>query len=130
MARGKPDKGDAEGTIRLFIYSGRPDPEWKIEPTERKHLEQLLRGVVNGDEVHPPPPGGLGYRGFLVRGVPLTRESASDVEVFRGVVTEHAGRRLRHWRDVSGVERWLLEQARRQGHDKILEDEGLASEEE
>lgn len=124
----KRGKEDSAGTIRLFIYSGRPDPEWKLEATDLKGLQELLREVAGGESTHPPPPGGLGYRGFLVRGVSTADEGSSDFEVFRSVVTERRGTRVKHWRDTHGLERWLLDQARQQGHGKVLDDEGLSSE--
>jgi hypothetical protein len=30
---------------------------------------ELLRGVVGTEEIYAPSSGGLGYRGFLIRGV-------------------------------------------------------------
>ncbi len=119
----KRQGGDAE-TVRLLIYSGRPDPEWSVGPDELQVLVDLLRRVVGAEEIHPPPAAGLGYRGFLVRGVSVG-DRPTDFNVFRQVVTERLGTRTRHWRDTAGVERWLLEQARRLGHGAVLDSEGI-----
>jgi hypothetical protein len=119
----KSQEGAAE-TVRLLIYSGRPDPEWPVGPDELEALVGLLRRVVGAEEIHPPPAAGLGYRGFLVRGVSVTDRPA-DFNVLRRVVTERSGTRTRHWRDTAGVEQWLLEQARRLGHGAVLDSEGI-----
>jgi hypothetical protein len=111
-------------TVRLLIYSGRPDPEWPVGSDELPALLDLLRRVVGAEEIHPPPAVGLGYRGFLVRGLSLGDRPA-DFNVLRRVVTERSGTRTRHWRDTAGVERWLLEQARRLGHGAVLDSEGI-----
>jgi hypothetical protein len=79
---------------------------------------------VGAEEIHPPPAAGLGYRGFLVRGVSVGDRPA-EFNVFRRVVTEQLGTRTRHWRDTAGVERWLLEQARRLGHGAVLDSEDI-----
>jgi hypothetical protein len=116
-------EGAAE-TVRLLIYSGRPDPEWPVGSSELPELVSLLSRVVGVEEIHPPPAGGLGYRGFLVRGVHVGDRPA-EFNVYLRVVTERSGTRTRHWRDTAGVERWLLVQARRQGHDAVLSSEGI-----
>jgi hypothetical protein len=124
MARKGQRGAGAEGSVRLLIFSGRPDPEWTVGASELEELVGLLKGVVGGEPIHPPPAGGLGYRGFLVRGAPLGQRPA-DVTVFRGVITEQAGARAAHWRDTRGIERWLLDQARKKGHGQLLEAEGI-----
>lgn len=117
----------AGATVRLLIHSGRSDPEWSLEPGELKDLVELLTAVVGAEKIHPPPAGGLGYRGFLIRDVPVG-ERAGDIAVFSGVVTERSGPQAVHWRDARGVEGWLIEQARRQGHGPVLDAEGVRSE--
>lgn len=96
-------------TIRLMVYSGRPDPEWEADAAEIDALAERAARAVGGEPSNAPPAGGLGYRGFLIRsGDPrLPRE----LTVFRGVVTEHDGRAARHWRDNAGLEELLIEQA-------------------
>jgi hypothetical protein len=110
--------------VRLFVYSGRQDPEWTLESDELKELLDLLRRVADGEEIHPPPPGGLGYRGFVLENVPL-RDRPLEITVFRGVVTERTGERTAHWHDTEGVERRLIDQARQRGHGAVLDAEGI-----
>jgi hypothetical protein len=114
-------------TVRLLIYSGRPDPEWSVGSDELPGLVGLLRRVMGAEEIHPLPAAALGYRGFLVRGVSVG-DRPTDFNVLRRVVTERSGTRTRHWRDTAGVERWLLEQARGRGYGAVLASEGIEDE--
>lgn len=116
----KRDNDIGEGSVRLLIFSGRPDPEWNLDEGELKELMELLTRALGGQEVHPPPEGGLGYRGFLLRNVPID-EKASEISVFQRVITERRRGREAHWLDTTGVEDWLLEVARRRGHGAALD---------
>jgi len=124
MAKRRDDGGGAATTARLLIFSGRPDPQWSVGGGELSELLGLVKGVLGREESNRPPQGGLGYRGFLVSQLPVD-ERPTDIEVFRGVVTEKAGPRTRHWRDTGGIERWLLRQARSRGHGATLDSEGV-----
>lgn len=119
-------EGD-EVSVRLLIHSGRPDPEWSLNADEARELVELLTASVGAQRAHPPQAGGLGYRGFLIRDAPVG-DRAGEIAVFSGVVTERPGPQAVHWRDPRGVERWLIEQARRQGHGPVLDAEGVGSE--
>ena len=113
-------QGNGEGIVRLLIYSGRPDPEWTLGVDRLEELLQRLKSVVGNEKTNPPPQRGLGYGGFLVRNVAVGGR-ASEFRVFRGVISEGAGRRTNDWRDTQDVEQWLLDEARRQGHGDVLD---------
>ena len=106
--------------VRLLIFSGRPDPEWTLDDEARDQMTGRVREALGKERSNPPPPAGLGYRGFLVR---TTRPTASPPEftVFRGVLTVGAGPRATHWRDIAGLEELLLTQARERGYGDALE---------
>jgi hypothetical protein len=59
-------------TVRLFVYSGRPDPEFELDDDAAADLLDRLGRIPRGQQpeaieaVAPPPPQ-LGYRGLLVR---------------------------------------------------------------
>lgn len=110
-------------TARLLIFSGRPDPEWTIEGDALATLAGLFRESVGKEPGYPPAPGGLGYRGFLLRGD--GRQLPSELLVFRGTLTEDPGPRARHWRDTAGLEAWLLSDARRRDHGPVLDNAGV-----
>jgi hypothetical protein len=106
-------------TVRLLIFSGRPDPEWTLNDQETEQLLGLVRETLGREETNPPPRGGLGYRGFLVRNTQPTF-SRLDFSVFRGVLTFDGARGV-HRKDVAGVEDLLLTQASDRGYREALE---------
>lgn len=113
------EQGRSNVSVRLLVYSGRPDPEWELGDEAVKGLRERLGKVLDGERTNPPPHGNLGYRGFLVRSdgrAGLPRE----LTVFRKVVTENDGRSSRHWRDDAGVEDMLLGDARAHDHGELL----------
>jgi hypothetical protein len=73
----------------------------------------------------PPRPGGLGYRGFLVQSASPISGIPRSFTVFRGVLTEQPGPRATYWRDVGGVEDFLLAQARLKNFGEILDALGV-----
>jgi hypothetical protein len=106
--------------VRLLIFSGRPDPEWSVDGDALDALAERARAAVGKERAYPPQPGGLGYRGFLVRNDEAVPELPSEFLVFHGAIIERPGAAARYWRDAAGLEEWLLDDARRRGHGEIL----------
>jgi hypothetical protein len=105
-------------TVRLLVYSGRPDPEWTLDMQAADDLARRVRDAASGQSIHAPAEGGLGYRGFRITGgeaLGMPREFG----VFRGVLSALAGPRSQHWLDA-GLEQFLLEDARRRGFAEVL----------
>ena len=73
----------------------------------------------------PPPQAKLGfYYGFQVSTPkPLASELGipESFSVFAGVITQQSGREQHYWRDVSGVEEFLLAASYAQGHGELLD---------
>lgn len=111
-------------TVRLLIFSGRPDPEWTLDGDALGDLQGRLRETLAGEESNPPPPSALGYRGFLVRARSADKSVPSEIRVFRGVITAEDGRKGRHLRDAAGLEEFLLADARRRGYGDALDESG------
>lgn len=105
--------------VTLLIFSGRPDPELMLTADETERLVGHLKTALQGDEVNPPPERGLGYRGFLLRDLPLDELKRQPTRVFRRTVTLELGDR-RSWGDA-GLEEWLLEKAKDSGYGELLE---------
>ena len=55
----------AEVVVELDLFSGRPNPEWRLTNSARDRLLQLLRAAPPTSAPASEP--GLGYRGFVVR---------------------------------------------------------------
>jgi hypothetical protein len=62
---GKEQQGWAAGA---FLYSGRPDPVWKISNSVARKLLEIWHSLPISDEKAGPQPGRLGYRGCFLRG--------------------------------------------------------------
>lgn len=107
--------------VRLLIFSGRPDPEWALDHETKEQLLAKAREALGKEESNPPPPGGLGYRGFVVRPSRAAASQLPEFKVFRGVLTVGAGPRAAHRRDIAGVEELLLAQARERGLGEALD---------
>lgn len=104
------------GTVRLLIFSGRPDPEWALDENRTNVLFAGLRGALV-EKSNPPPPSSLGYRGFLVK---TAHPEVPEFTVFNGVLTVGAGGKATHFRDVNGIEQLLLTWARELGYGEAL----------
>lgn len=102
--------------IELDIFSGRPNPRWKLTPAEQRSLlDQAIEGAV------PMAPasvtdGRLGYRGFLVR---ATGDSATILRR-RKLPTYFRVRNGLTARIGVTAEEWLLDTAQpRQLHPEV-----------
>lgn len=111
--------------VRLLIFSGRPDPEWSLDEAAVEALTGRVQKAVGGEGIHPPPAGGLGYRGFFVDNQVKNPSLPTQFLVFFGVLVEQPGPRAVCWRDSAGVEDLLLAEARRRGFGKMLEAAGV-----
>lgn len=95
--------------VELDIFCGRPNPSWKLLPSEAAELVQRLRAAPPTD-TPPPAGGGLGYRGLIVTPTAgASIDSCAVVAVSKGVIScqRPSGDQLR--RDPGrALERWLL----------------------
>lgn len=72
---GAADKADVQ--VELDVFSGRPNPSWRLRAAERDQLFGLLRATKELGAVSTAPPG-LGYRGLILR-----IESGGHAELLR-----------------------------------------------
>ena len=100
-----------EVEVELDVFSGRPNPRWTLMAGRAEEVAELLRGLEPADG---PEPSGLGYRGFVLTG------GKAKASVFRGVVSVLRDGDTAHFRDLHGLERHLLTQARDHGYDELL----------
>lgn len=90
--------------VTLNIFSGLPNPVWKLSPAQESELLSRLMGLQSAHEESFKTAPGLGYGGFVVR----SEESPSSpdpIMVYDGLI-QHGGRvYMDTQRDL---ERWLL----------------------
>lgn len=53
--------------VELDVFSGRPNPRWKLDEDAAESLRQLLSRLSVATDAPPEQPG-LGYRGFVFAG--------------------------------------------------------------
>src|SRR5574339_1180227 len=92
--------------VRLFIFSGRPDPEWDLVEEAVRQLEDRVRVTLGGERADQAPFGGLGYRGFLVRNPSSMSDLPAEFMVFRRVLTVPARPEGESWQDRGQVEQF------------------------
>lgn len=106
--------------VELMAFSGVRNPTFALTEEEAAELARRVAALPRGGIRYSPP--GLGYQGLRV-----TSERAGEwpaqVTVFRGVFIAEDGNDSRE--DTGGVEGWLLELARRQGHGDLLDALGV-----
>jgi len=115
-------------SVRLLLFSGRPDPEWTIDDAAIAALRERVRRTVGAETTSLQESGALGYRGFLVQNMSKVAGLPATFTVFRRVFSEPPGPRANHWRDIGDVENLLLAQARERGFGKALEAVGVEAE--
>ncbi len=99
--------------VELDIFSGRPNPRWRLTATESAELMALLAELPEAPGARPPD---LGYRGFVIHGG-AGGTPGTPLRVFGGSV--QAGGR--HLADARGAEAWLQRSARAQGHGAVID---------
>lgn len=107
--------------VELDAFSGLPNPTWTLTADEAAEAQRRLRDlpVAQGARM---PEAGLGYRGFRLREAAASPGTGRRIYVASGLVQiEDQEEPL--YRDVHGLEAWLREIARREGHGRVLPDE-------
>lgn len=106
-------------SVSLEIFSGRPNPAWQLTADECTQVTRLLETLPETSVTENI--GGLGYSGFLLTVTPQQAGSLYyHVHVFQKIITiDLAGRKF--YRDVHGLEKWLLKQASGKGYGAITD---------
>jgi hypothetical protein len=71
--------GDATPTVvvEVDVFSGVPNPEWTLDAASAARLTTLVSHLTPAPNATPPPDSGLGFRGFVVRGLGVGSAQAS-----------------------------------------------------
>lgn len=107
--------------VELDAFSGLPNPIWTLTADEAAEAQRRLRDLHVAEGARMPE-AVLGYRGFRLREAAASPGTGRCIYVAAGLVqVEDTDTRL--YRDVHGLEAWLRELARREGHGSVLPDE-------
>lgn len=110
--------------VGIGLFSGRPNPEMRLTDDRAAQLAELLQGSVGKERTNPPPAARLGeFYGFLVQLPPRRAKELGlppRASVYSGVVTDLTEPKPVHWRDTSGVERFLTRSAYEQDFGELL----------
>lgn len=85
------------GLVELDIFSGKPNPSWKLSTEQVEFLQTSLKSLDEVSEKQPIAPD-LGYRGFVV-----TLNNNVRIDIYGGTITIHKkvfldrGRMLERW---------------------------------
>jgi hypothetical protein len=76
-----------QNTVELDIFSGRPNPAWRLSEAEGVRLITMLKALpVMSPKVLPEV---LGYRGFIVCMATPTAPRHTCVRIYGGTVSPH-----------------------------------------
>lgn len=116
-------------TVRVGIFSGRPNPEMTLVDDTADTAANMLREAIGSQPTHPQPRPKLGsFHGFQLTIAPrLAREYGlpAHASVYEGVIAEPESKSDAGWRDVAGLERFLLQHAVRSDYGDLLERVGV-----
>jgi hypothetical protein len=90
----------SEVVVELDVFSGRPNPEWRLTGAAREQLLKLLRASPTSQS-RSGPESGLGYRGFVVRilsgATKLRMHVGGGIVEWEGFYGRDDGRKIEKW---------------------------------
>lgn len=104
----------ASARVTMNIYSGRPDPAWRLSDGELATLLARLDAAPEARDKPAPTTAALGYRGLSV-----TFSGGAQVEIGAGRIEIGGGATLRD--ESRALERWLVETGRERIDGKAIE---------
>lgn len=96
--------------VEIDLFSGRPNPRWRMGATESSHFLSLLSQLpaVAGGRL----PEALGYRGMIISSAVGPVAGYDRVICYRGLVFGQRGEAVEAFADHDrALERWLAERA-------------------
>lgn len=98
--------------VVMDVFSGRPNPEWRLTETQSAELLNLLLKTFDVKGA-PATYEGLGYRGFIVKGDGDLINGYDEIRIYRNAVIARRGNREETFIDAErSLERWLLDSAK------------------
>jgi hypothetical protein len=105
--------------VTLDVFSGRPNPSWRLSAEEERELAELLSDLPPTEE--RVVGSRLGYRGFYITN--LEERPGLPHEIFAAnrvvVIRDEGG--TNYSSDSAGIEQWLIRQAQQRGYGPLIE---------
>jgi len=101
-----------KGEVEIDVFSGRPNPRWKLSSSEAVELQTRIKALRQ--TASSPSIPALGFRGFVVR------LGACSAVVFSKRVIVTCGRSQSVFVDTEGIQELLSRQAGGHGFGRLL----------
>lgn len=105
--------------IILDIFSGLPNPTWKLKVREIDELKKKLIHLTRTGRIFPPK---LGYRGIWVMNDSMDTDIPKRIVAYNNVLSIKEGKSWNNFIDSNKLEQWLLNQAREKGYGEVIEE--------
>lgn len=102
----------------LDIFSGRPNPTWKLSENQVDELKTKLGTFPSAESKSTP---GLGYRGVRLVNIGKITNIPDRIIAYNGVLAITEKGITNYYEDSNKIEEWLLDQAREQGYGEAIE---------
>ena len=107
--------------VYLTLFSGRRDLCWALKESEIKELNEKMKDLPKTRTIEYPI---LGYRGFEVINKNRILGIPERIIIFNKTISMKKNDEVVFYEDKNGIEEWLFELGREQGHEKIIESIG------
>lgn len=111
-------------TIQLLAFSGRPNPTWIAKQGFIEEIAKSLKGSEEKTYKGELPFPQLGYQGFTITSPDKSANLPDFMRIYRGILFVGSGK-SRNLEDTIGLEKRLIEEAKKEGLGEILEKLGL-----
>ncbi len=108
------DEGGTSVTVEVLIFSGRPNPTWQLQDTNRLQLlKTKLKELPEAFKEEPPGWSRLGFAGFRIRGGEVLG-LPGEIRIYQGIIKTGHGQAAKYLKDSTGLEQSLINEAKRQ----------------
>ena len=116
------DGGNTNVTVEVLIFSGRPNPTWQLQDTNRlRALKVKLNALPEALKEEPAGWSRLGFAGFRIHGGKVLG-LPDNIRVYQGVIQIGQGKAAKHVKDTVGLEQWLIKEAKLQPLEQPIKD--------
>ncbi|MCG3259428.1 MAG: hypothetical protein H7644_06765 [Candidatus Heimdallarchaeota archaeon] len=115
--RNFPAKSDYGIFVSLDIYSGKPDPYWKLTDEQIEELKLKLKDLPETKMIIPEK---YAHHGFRIYNKDKIQPIPQRIEVFRKVVSYRKKRKVHYFEDINNIEDWLFSLAIEQGYEEVV----------